>query len=237
MEWHLLETRRLMALNDLVRKILHIAFAFSLVVVPGEAKSTEYSSTDRRSLAAPPEAERNIQSLSRYLSAGIPSAIWDPRVKFWVKNAEGDELKARAIFRWITDRIAYQLTIPTGPLNNHEYCAPDGAYWSSVVGPEATLSNRKAYCVSYSLLFQALATEADLRVVFIGGRAGTNGNMYGHAWNAVKLGDNWRMIDVTWGAGRGSGANFEKKFDERWFLTPRERFLRTHVPDQRYLEW
>ena len=50
-----------------------------------------YAALDEHALKAPPEAEKSVEALARYL----------------VEPAKNDREKARVIFRWITDRIRY----------------------------------------------------------------------------------------------------------------------------------
>lgn len=119
------------------------------------ARPRDYSAVDRYALAATAEDERSVDSLAKYLSGGRPSSVWDERVHFWVKNAAGDELKARAIYRWIADRISYEITIPTERYSRHEYCAPDGRYWSHYQDPAYILKTRKAFCSTYAVLYLA----------------------------------------------------------------------------------
>ncbi|MCS7045368.1 MAG: transglutaminase-like domain-containing protein, partial [Gemmataceae bacterium] len=52
-----------------------------------------YKAIDQHALKAPPEAEASLDSLAEYLA----------------KPCKTDRDKARAIYRWITDRIAYDV--------------------------------------------------------------------------------------------------------------------------------
>ena len=197
-----------------------------------EAKPVDYSVADHYALHAPPKVEVGISTLANYLAAGKPRSVWDENVHFWVKNGTGDEFKARAVYRWIADRISYDFEVPEH-VNVHEYLAPDGNYWTNLVSPSETLKTRKAYCVSYSLLYQALADRMGLPVVYIEGSAVADGVRGEHAWNAVKIGSQWKMIDVTWGAGTGKGNGFKKSFDSKWFLMSPAQFGNTHQPCER----
>ena len=203
--------------------------------VESSARTPDYSRIDRHALNAPAEAELSVSALAQYLSADQPRSVWDSRVRFWVANKAGDEWKARAIYRWVTDRIAYRIKVPDKPVDNHEYCAPDGRYWSSVVSPQTTLVNRRAYCVSYSLLYQALASKSGLSVLYIEGHAGSDDSLAEHAWNAVKIGDEWRMVDTTWGAGYVVNSKYVKLFDGKWCLAEPKGFFANHKPFEKHM--
>lgn len=182
------------------------------------AESSDFARADRHALAAPSSAERDMRQLSAYLT--------DP--------FDGQEaLQARAIFRWITDRIRYDT----------------GAYFggsestTAAGGPEAVLETRRALCGGYADLFTWLATEAGLEAVTISGHskgygfspeeARRQGLESNHAWNAVRVGGEWKLLDATWGAGFIDEASrgFAKSFEEHYFFTAPEAFIYDHFPD------
>lgn len=53
-------------------------------------------------------------------------------------------------------------------------------------------------CNSYTLCMYKLLVEAGVPCHWIGGSAGTGRDSAGHAWNIVKLGENWYNLDATW---------------------------------------
>ena len=53
-------------------------------------------------------------------------------------------------------------------------------------------------CNSYALCMYKLLVEAGVPCHWIGGSAGTGRDSAGHAWNIVKLGDQWYNLDATW---------------------------------------
>lgn len=171
---------------------------------------------DRHALAAPAAAEASVEKLAAYLSQGTQS----------------QEEKARAIFRWITDRVAYDVE---GFLAGNY---PDPA-------PENVLRTRTAVCEGYARLFNALAQEAGLESELVSGKSkgygfsndeDMRGKQADHAWNVVKLEGQWRLIDSTWGAGAmDQERKFVKRFNEHWFETRPEQFIYDHFPeDQRW---
>lgn len=165
---------------------------------------------DQHALKANSEAEKSIESLADYLA----------------QPAKSDRDKTRAIYRWITDRIAY---------NAEDFLAGRRGDNS----PEGVLKNRKAVCAGYANLFDALGKKMGLTVVTVGGYAKGVGYMAGadvagsnHAWNAVQLDGQWRLIDSTWGAGNLNGKEFVKRFDEFFYLVSAERMIFSHFPDE-----
>jgi len=167
-----------------------------------------YAEIDKHALAAPREAEKTLASLARYLTA----------------PADSDLLKARAIFRWITDRITYDLD------SFRAKKMPDFL-------PEAVLAARTSVCEGYARLFEALCKKSGVEVALIHGYGKTLGfvgpdgsNRISHTWNAVKLDGRWRLLDTTWAAGFVNNGAFLKKLNDFYFLTPAREFIYTHLP-------
>ena len=166
-----------------------------------------YDAVDERALAAPPEVERSLESLAGYLT----------------ENAQSDEEKARAIYRWVTDRV--------------EYDAP--AYFSGRIAdqsPFSVLRSKRSVCSGYSQLFEALGKASGLEVVTLRGHAKGYGYFPGsllaeHEWNAVRIDGKWRLVDATWGAGYMKEGQFFREFSERFFLAPPEQLAFTHFPE------
>jgi len=53
-----------------------------------------------------------------------------------------------------------------------------------------------------------------------------------HAWNAVYLNGEWKMIDCTWGAGHpDERGQFVSEFEDYYFLTPPAELVYTHYPE------
>ena len=168
----------------------------------------KYASIDEHALAAPVAMERDVATLARYL----------------VGPARNDEEKMRAIYRWVTDRIAYDAEA------FYANDLPDSA-------PEVTLRRRSAVCGGYAELVEALAKAAGLKTELISGYANGSGTdpdeKQNHAWNAIKLPQGWRLLDATWGAGGlGEDRKFHKEFSSYFFLTPADQMLVTHFPTE-----
>jgi hypothetical protein len=170
-----------------------------------------WSQIDEHVLNAPHTVENRVQSLSEY----------------FLEVAKTDSEKARAIYRWITDRISYDLdTFFRGDLNN-------------ITGKEV-LRTRKAVCSGYVVLFVELADAIGLKVEIISGHSKGYGfdpvhvsyPVENHSWVAARIGDEWRLIDPTWGAGhiRADTREFVKVFSEFYFFADPDLLIYTHLP-------
>lgn len=180
-----------------------------------QAAEPRYAAMDKHALAAPRNAERSLDSLAAYL----------------VKPARNDAEKARAIFRWITANVDYDAK-----------AFFSGSYRNTTVSEDDVLRSRKGVCDGYATIFNALSKRAGLEVVKLPGYAKGFGYDVGqaldgptnHAWNAVRIDGQWRLVDSTWAAGYLSGEDrrFHRKFQPHYFLTEPSAFLINHLPEE-----
>lgn len=174
-----------------------------------------FAALDDHALKAPPEAEKSVEALARYL----------------VGPAKNDREKARVIFRWITDRIRY---------DTESFFSGKRADGSAA----AVLKTRQSVCDGYANLFLELAKQAGLEAVKINGYGKGYGFRpdekitTNHAWNGVKIDGAWQIIDSTWGAGSVDGSGkFVKKLQLFHFLTPPALAAFTHHPEDAALQY
>ncbi len=194
-----------------IRRLFLCALILIATGSDSAADSDPYAAIDRHALAAPRSAEASFQSLARYL----------------VKPCRNDSEKARAIFRWVAANIRYDTQ----------------AYFSGRVrspGAASALKNRTAVCEGFSSLFEALGKAAGLEVVTVSGWARGYGSAAGepisgrpdHAWNAVRIGGHWKLVDATWGGGvLDEAGKYARRFDAYFFFTPPEKLIATHFPE------
>jgi len=185
-----------------VGSFLHPPYALS------GADGKNYDKEDQIALSVPEKHTHSPQALARYLK----------------KQMSGEESRARMLYRWVTANIAYDVEDLYGGK------AGDNS-------PEGVLKRRKAICAGFAALFSRVAREIGLEAVVVGGGAKGYGYVPGtnfgpHAWNAVKIVGEWKLLDVTWGAGPVSKGKFERNFSEHFFLTPPELMIYTHLPDE-----
>ena len=137
------------------------------------------------------------------------------------KQSQTKMEKARAIFIWIANNIAY-----------------DTSY--KVRSKEDALKQGKGVCEAYSGLFKSLGELAGLEVVTISGdtkqyyyKKPSDLDRGGHAWNAVKMDDGrWMIVDATWGAGHVNNKVFTRKLSVHWFDPKPEIYIFTHLPNE-----
>jgi quercetin dioxygenase-like cupin family protein len=166
----------------------------------------QFSEIDAYAIYAPAAECQSVAKLAAYLTG----------------RAKTERQKARAIFRWITANIGYDVDVLSAGADQT---------------PEAVLRRRTAVCQGYSDLFQALAQAAGLEAVTIVGDSKTNdyrgtfGTRRKHAWNAAKIDGDWQLIDCTWGSGAiDSRGQFAHNTQDHYFCTAPEVFAEDHLP-------
>lgn len=164
------------------------------------------------------------------------------------KDFNRDDEKARAIFTWIAHNIKYDLKaygVNQRPVaysykTEAEKLAKQKKFKEDLA--LKTLKSKKGVCQGYSTLYAETAEKAGLEAVIITGSSKSHPAHIGkrpgnsdHAWNAVKIGGEWRLIDVTWGAGTAVGDNpkFVFKFNDKYFFGSPDLFFLNHFPDDK----
>jgi len=156
------------------------------------------------------------------------------------------EEKARAIFTWIALNIEYDINaLNTKPERiSFSYSTEEEKLFKLQKIKEdlaiRTLRRGKGVCQGYATLFQQVCDLVSLECTIISGSSKTRKTDIGklpqrndHAWNAVKIDGEWRLIDVTWGAGysNGSPSKFIPSFNDFFFFTPPDKFFLNHYPE------
>jgi len=152
--------------------------------------------------------------------------------------------KVRAIFRWITQHIEYNVMRYQPYRVIYEDDGVESAHDNdSVLKPldervaEIVLKRRVTVCEGYARLFKTLCDYAGIKSEIIDGYARTNmgrGTQFrcNHKWNSVLIDSNWHLLDVTWASGSlsFSGQQFIQDYNDYYFLTQPKDFIRDHYP-------
>ena len=149
--------------------------------------------------------------------------------------------KLRSIFRWITENISYRTKNLVSSRRGMKYMIEEEDTLSQSLNERIAvdvLKKREAVCDGYARLFKILCDYAGLRSEIITGYARSNIDRMGsqfksnHRWNAVLLDSTWHLLDVTWASGYISyGDQFIKAYDNYYFMTPPEQFIKDHYPE------
>lgn len=170
----------------------------------------KYDKVDQHVQNTPSFTDKDLLHLTQYL----------------VNPFDKQEEKVRAIYRWITTNIEYDIVAYR-------------ARQQSDLKPEDILRDRKCVCGGYANLFKSMVELAGMEAEFITGyskgynyqigKVFDDNNM--HAWNAVKLDGRWNLLDATWGAGYiNDDMQFVPAPNDYYFLSPPEQFIESHYP-------
>jgi transglutaminase/protease-like cytokinesis protein 3 len=143
-----------------------------------------------------------------------------------VKPKWEEVYKAYAIYYWIASNIAY------------DSIGYEKKTWENYPGDSKiafdTYDFKKGVCAGYSFLYKFMCEAIGLEVKVIDGYARTDFQETGlpikisnHTWNAVKIDNKWRLIDVTW----ARAISLNKEINDYYFLTSPEEFIVNHFPE------
>ncbi|MBX3172670.1 MAG: hypothetical protein KF760_35055 [Candidatus Eremiobacteraeota bacterium] len=137
-------------------------------------------------------------------------------------TANTPRLKAERIYNWIISNINYDLYMLRSPKSVGRDCSP-----------ATVLQRRQSVCQGYATLYEAMAKRAGLKVeIVVGvGRSQEGGKAESHAWNAVMLDGEWKLLDCTWGAGFVNGNDYHRSPSDFYFCADPKEFLTSHFPD------
>ncbi|MBX2877634.1 MAG: hypothetical protein KTR30_36280 [Saprospiraceae bacterium] len=183
----------------------------SCLCINGSAQSSlpiNKQKIDQRARKAPKKWHQDLPKLTAYLTEG----------------ATNDFEKARSIYSWIVSHISY----------DHKVIEDNSKRINKNI--RDILTRRKAICMGYAQLFEAMAKLAELEAATVDGYSkGTTTSKADldepdHSWNAVKLAGDWYLLDATWGSSLALNDQAYTTINEDFFLTAPAQFLKTHLP-------
>jgi len=159
-----------------------------------------------------------------------------------------EDERARAIFTWIATNVKYDLAaygVNERPVaysfkTQEEKLAKQKKFKEDIA--QKTLKSKKGVCQGYATLFMVVAEKAGLEAQIVSGTSKSHSAHIGaapgasdHAWNAVKIGKEWKLLDATWAAGTVTGEKpqFGFKFNDKYFFTNPDVFFLNHFPDDK----
>ena len=162
------------------------------------------------------------------------------------QDFSADTDKVRAAYTWIALHIKYDLKayqsgesmIAYTYSSEADRLAKEKAYREKTA--QKTLRSQKGVCQDYSALFHLVCDGIGVKCIDIVGTSKAHPAQIGklpkasdHQWNAVKIGNEWKLIDVTWASGSvdTQSGKFVPDFNDAYFFTQPEVFFLNHFPD------
>lgn len=136
-------------------------------------------------------------------------------------NFKGDTIGA--VFEFVATNITYDTKFIEAPqqYHNHEEVLSE------------VLKSRKGVCMHYAALFHAICSRLGYSSYMISGYTKFMNQQPGkvpHAWNAVKINNEWFLFDATWASGTVIGKKFMPHYDKQWYKVKPEKFIYSHIP-------
>lgn len=160
-----------------------------------------------------------------------------------------DEEKSRAVFYWVCTTISYDVTyskrIEEEKLNAYSYKTEKERFLKEkklmLESAITAFNSKNAVCYGYASLFKEISNKLGIECELVQGDLKSNFSQINgtiqlnHAWNVIKIKNEWKFIDCTIAAGNISSKTneFVFKFNDTFFLTSPELFFLNHYPEDK----
>ena len=127
-----------------------------------------------------------------------------------------DSTKVEAIYDWLTHNVSYDNA-------RRRHREGDTVLYQE---PYNVVRLKKAVCMGYAKTFREICRLSSIESYVIEGWAKSESGTLereGHAWNVVKINNNWYLADATWDAGNA----LESK---KYYLSTPSVFVQNHLP-------
>lgn len=163
------------------------------------------------------------------------------------KGFSKEDEKARAVFRWVTTKISFDIALA----EKMDYTSLRAFSYTTEAEKRVkekkfkeellvqTFNSRKTVCHGYAVLVEYLCKKLNIETEIITGTLKVSPSEIGklptianHAWNAVKVNGEWKFVDTTLGAGfiSSNSGLFKFDFNDGYFFTKPELFFLNHYP-------
>ena len=167
------------------------------------------------------KALASLPARSRTTKVKMIEAMKTAKKTYSLSEAE----TAYMVYKWEAENIVYDCYNFNHDRNKIDY-SEDGTYNAG-----------KGVCDGYAKIFLVMCTSLGLEAARVVGYS-KSGDFYpgympsraDHAWNAVKIGGNYYVLDVTWGSGSCNGDSYVKSLKDSYFCSNPDAFIRTHLP-------
>ena len=161
------------------------------------------------------------------------------------KDFSTDKEKARAAFFWLAKNIRYNLKEYYNPRQrsyrfSYTTEAEKTAKYQNLVDNlvKTTFRSKTGVCEEYAQSFKKICGLLHIEAEVIKGNVrnaaseiGKITNTTNHAWNAVKIDDEWLILDATWAAGYVYNGKWIRDFNDYFYDIPKDKILKSHYPE------
>ena len=142
-----------------------------------------------------------------------------------------------SVYNWITDNIKYDVS-KMESMTERRRPSKSGSKTEAEHKQQLldkVISKKKGVCEDYALLFHEIMTDLGYQSIVVEGMSrNQKGNVQkriGHAWNALKVDGEWKLYDLTWGAGHiNDRKKFVKKYSTEWYEVDPNEMRKSHLP-------
>lgn len=158
-----------------------------------------------------------LQCQEEYYDGQVRADMWkviDQEIQKYldlIVGANNDYERELILHDAINEKITYAYISGTNK--------PEEERWAHTVESVFSPNRGSAVCEGYAKAFQLLLNAAGIENAYIVGKA----NGEGHAWNQVKLGNDWYNVDITWNDTGNKG-------NHKYFNVPDSGFTNAHKP-------
>jgi len=177
-----------------------------IIAVLDVSAQKRYSAIDAKIMEMLQTASRNPEKAATYIR----------------ENFASDEDKVRAVFFWISQTFAYDVT----EINKNKFYDNENQ-----IIKEITTSG-KGVCYHFATLYSYICNKAGVKTYVVDGYTSQNGKLdqVSHAWNVSFINNKWQLTDPTWGTGYARDGKFVRALNNFYFLTNPNEFIKTHCP-------
>ena len=150
--------------------------------------------------------------------------------------------KARVLFAWMGTHIRYDFKKLENLIDNNFKTKTKGTSKEDAqrkyeemkeMATVQCFKTKKGVCEDYSHLYKKMCKAINLECEVIEGTAKMASQRtkdMNHAWNVVKIGGKWQLLDATWGAGYAEDETFKQYYSDGFFVVEPRFFILNHLP-------
>lgn len=160
-----------------------------------------------------------------------------------INDFNSDEARVRALYTWLILNIKYYsqenyIFDPEIIISFSEYDRLRISRKKDLKKINKALLSKSANCYGFALIFKEVCDLLKIESSIIKGYAKidseiieTNQNYKNHAWNSVRINNEWKLIDIAWATyDNSSNRKTNHKLNDYYFFTKPSQLINNHFP-------